>query len=245
MTEWGGEPAYIRVLTDLRAKIESGEIPPGAAIPSVANLASTHGVAATTVQKAIRALKGAGLVDSRPGKGVFVREVKLRVSRSADFVSPVPDGGKTPHGKSRPVEIDEVEPPDDVAEKLDIDLGEKVVRRRRVMVDEHDDALEITVSYIPMSVAKGTPLERSTKLRGAMPTALKRLGFPPRDSREWVTGRMPTSDEARTLKIPSGTPVLRTLRVTWTDNGRPVEALEIVFSAGRFMLEYDLPIQDA
>lgn len=245
MSEWGGEPAYVRVLSDLRARIESGEIEPGSPIPSVTALARSHNVAATTVQKAIRALKAAGLVDSQPGKGVFVRETKLLVSRSADFVSPVPDGAKPPHGKSRPVEVDEVDPPDDVAEKLDVDLGEKVVRRRRVMIDERGDALEITTSYIPMAIAKGTALERSPKLGGAMPTALKKLGYPPRQSREWVSGRMPTSDEAKTLKMPPGTPVLRTLRLTCSDGGRPVEALEIILSAGRYMLEYDLPIQDA
>lgn len=245
MSSWENVPAYVRVLDDLRGKIESGEIPPGTAIPSVSTLARQHGVAATTVQKAIRALKAAGLVESTAGKGVFVRDVKLIVSRSADFVSPVPDGAKLPHGPSRPVEIDEVDPPDDVAEKLDLELGEKVVRRRRVMVDDKGEALEITTSYIPLPIAKGTALARSAKLGGAMPTALKRLGYPPRDCTEWVSGRMPTSDEMKILKVPAGTPVLRILRLTLTDDERPVEALEIVLSAGRYMLEYDLPIQDA
>jgi len=244
VSDWESVPAYVRVLNDLRQKIESGAIPPGDAIPSVSALAQQHKVAGTTVQKAIRALKAAGLVESTIGKGVYVREVKLLVSRSADFVSPVPEGGKMPHGKSLPVEIDEVEPPDDIAEKLDVDLGESVVRRRRVMIDDAGDALEIATSYIPMSIARGTPLERAPKLKDAMPSALKRFGYPPRGSREWVSARMPTTDEARTLKISAGTPVLRTLRLTWTDDDRPVEALEIVLSAGRYMLEYDLPVHD-
>jgi len=245
MSDWENVPAYVRVLTQLRIEIESGRIPPGGQIPSVAALAQQHNVAGTTVQKAIRALKAAGLVEGVAGKGVFVRKVKRLTSRSADFVSPVPDGARTPHGNSTTPEIGHVVPPDEVAEKLETEPDEKVVSRRRLMLDADDNAIEITTSYIPLSIAKGTPLERSTKLSGAMPTALKRLGFPPRDCKEWVTGRMPTSEEARTLKIPSGVPVLQTLRLTKTDGGRPAEVLLIVFSAERYELEYDLPIQDS
>jgi len=245
MSEWGGEPASIRVLNDLREKIESGQIKPGEAIPSVSTLARTHKVAGTTVQKAIRALKAAGLVESAVGKGVYVREVKRLVSRSADFVSPVAEGGKPPHGKSTPPEIDRVVPPDEVAEKLGIEPDEEVVRRRRVMIDGGGTALEISTSYVPLEIAAGTEIEGALKLKGAIPTVLKRLGYPPRTCREWVTGRMPTSAEANTLRIAPSVPVLYTLRQTCTDGDRPVEVLEIVFSAERYMLEYDLPVQDA
>lgn len=245
MSDWESVPAYVRVLTDLRQKIESGEIAPGKTIPSVSVLAKQHKVAATTIQKAIRALKAAGLVEGVAGKGVYVRQVKRLTSRSADFVSPVPEGGKTPHGNSTPPEIDHVVPPDEIAVLLEIEPDEKVVSRRRIMLGEDGNAIEITTSYIPMAIAKGTPLERAPKLRGATPTVLKRLGYPPRTCKEWVTGRMPTSDEAATLRIPAGVPVLQAVRRTSTDGDLPVEALVIVFSAERYELEYDLPIQDA
>lgn len=245
MSSWENVPAYARVLGDLRRKIESGEIPPGGAIPSVAVLAKQHGVAATTVQKAVRALKAAGLVESTIGKGVYVRQVKRVISRSADFVSPVPEGVKLPHGPSDPPEVDVVIPPDDVAEKLETEPDEEVVMRRRVMRDKNGDPLEIATSYIPLQIAANTPLADGAKLKGATPTVLKRLGFPPRTCREWVTGRMPTSAEAEALRIPAGVPVLRTLRVTWTDDRRPIEVVDIVFSAERYELEYDLTIHDA
>ncbi len=245
MSDWESVPAYVRVVSGLRQKIESGEIPPGEAIPSVAALARQYGVSATTVQKAIRALKAAGLVQGIAGRGVFVRNVKRLISRSADFVSPVPEGTKPPHGPSAVPKIEHVTPPDEVAELLGTEPDETVVARERIMVDDDGDAIEISTSYIPMAIAKGTPLERSAKLGGAMPSALKRLGYPPRTCKEWVTGRMPTADEAKLLKIPAGVPVLQSLRLTSTDGGRPIEVLVIVFSAERYTLEYDLPIHDA
>lgn len=244
MSEWGGEPAYVRVLNDLRKKIESGQLAPGEVIPSVSELSRTHQVAGTTVQKALRALKAAGLVDSEVGKRTVVRETKRLISRSGDFVSPVPPGAKTPHGPSGTPEVAQVVPPDDVAEKLGIDPDAPAIRRSRIMVDG-ETPLEIATSYIPLDIAEGTALAQPGKLKGAVPTVLKQLGFPPRTCREWVESRLPTSSEAKTLKLKPGTPVFRLLRLTSTDGDRPAEVLEVVFSAGRYMLEYDLPIHDS
>jgi len=244
MSEWGGGvAAYIRVATDLRARIESGALPPGAQLPSVTALMGEFKVANTTVQKAIRALKAAGLVDSKPGKGVFVREVQRIVSRSADFTAPVPEGQKAPHGLSTPVVIAEVVPPEDVAERLGLEPDDTAIKRSRNMLEREDGPVfEITTSYFPSSIAKGTELERSAKLKGATPGALVRLGYAPRRCQERVEARMPTAAEAQMLNLTPGTPVLRLLRVVWTDNDLPVEALEIVFGADRYLLEYDLPV---
>lgn len=245
MTEWGGgQAAYIRVANDLRSRIELGNLPPGAQLPSVSALMAEFKVAGTTVQKALRALKGAGLVDSRPGKGIFVRERRRIVSRSADFTSPVPGGVKTPHGPSTPVEVEQVVPREDIAHRLGLEPGNVAVRRSRVMLDREDGVtpVEIVASYFPADVAYGTELAESGKLKGAVPTALKRLGYPPRRVCEWVEARMPSALEAGVLQLPPGTPVLHLLRVTYSNDDRPVEALDMVFGADRYLLEYDLPV---
>jgi GntR family transcriptional regulator len=81
-------------------------------------------------------------------------------------------------------------------------------------------------------------------LRGAVPAALRRAGYPPRTAREWVTARMPAAEEAKILRITAGVPVLRTLRLTCTDLDVPVEVLEIIFSADIYELEYELQIHE-
>jgi DNA-binding GntR family transcriptional regulator len=62
---------YERVLTDLRRRIEAGELT--GQLPSRLALAAEYGVSHMTVQAAVDALKEAGLVYSRPGLGVFVQ----------------------------------------------------------------------------------------------------------------------------------------------------------------------------
>ena len=55
----------------LRERIESGELAPGARLPSITSLAQEYDLAVTTVQKAVGALKDEGLIVTSP-MGTFV-----------------------------------------------------------------------------------------------------------------------------------------------------------------------------
>lgn len=247
MSEWGAEtPAYLRVAADLRRRIESGELAPGAKIPSVTVMASEYKVAGTTAQKAVRTLKAAGFVTSEPGKGVFVRDRRRTKVKSADYVSPVPDDGRVPHLRSTQLAVEEVAPPDDIAEILGLDPGELAVQRSRVMAtrDDAEQPVEIVVSYFPVDIARGTELASVAAIRGAVPSALRRLGLPPRSASETVECRMPTTVEASTLGLPASVPVLHIVRTTRTDGDRVVEVLDMVFAGDRYQLEYDLAVHE-
>lgn len=61
----------------IREMIFSGQIKPGEMLPSRKDLASQFGVGISTVHEAIQSLSVLGLVESRPGKGTWVRENAL------------------------------------------------------------------------------------------------------------------------------------------------------------------------
>lgn len=63
-----------RIVATLRSWI--ADAPPGARLPSTRALVAEHGVSPVTVQKALRTLATQGLVESRPGVGTFVRQVR-------------------------------------------------------------------------------------------------------------------------------------------------------------------------
>lgn len=67
-------PPYQQVANALRAAILTRKFAPGDRLPSGPQLAQTYGVSRMTVQQAIRLLRDEGLVVSRQGSGVFVRE---------------------------------------------------------------------------------------------------------------------------------------------------------------------------
>ena len=67
-------PAHVQIASSIRAAILTGELAPGAQLPSTQELAAFFGVARMTVQNAVRTLREEGWVDSRPGSGVYVRD---------------------------------------------------------------------------------------------------------------------------------------------------------------------------
>jgi len=67
-------PPYVQVANALRAAILTKTFQPGDRLPSRAELAKRYNVAPMTVQSALRELREEGLIVSRQGSGVFVRE---------------------------------------------------------------------------------------------------------------------------------------------------------------------------
>ncbi len=65
------------VVDQIRQKILAGEMQPGDFLPTRRQLASLYGVGLSTVHEAIQALSAVGMLDSRPGKGTWVREDAL------------------------------------------------------------------------------------------------------------------------------------------------------------------------
>lgn len=66
-------PAFRQISTDLRAVLERGELRQGDMLPSEAALTEQYGVSRSTVRQALSDLEGAGLIETRHGKGRFVR----------------------------------------------------------------------------------------------------------------------------------------------------------------------------
>ncbi len=65
---------HLSVQESLKAFIVENALRPGAPLPSEAELAQQLGVSRSSVREAIRALESLGIIESRRGVGVFVRE---------------------------------------------------------------------------------------------------------------------------------------------------------------------------
>ena len=64
-------PSYLQLADHLREAITAGEIAPGEALPSLAQMVQETGLSMSTVQRAVRVLAGEGLVVTVPGRGIF------------------------------------------------------------------------------------------------------------------------------------------------------------------------------
>jgi CheY-like chemotaxis protein len=72
---------YLSIATDLLARIDKGEWPPGRQLPSTMALAKEYSVALMTVRQALGILAQRGVVEPRQGAGTFVAGDRARNGR--------------------------------------------------------------------------------------------------------------------------------------------------------------------
>jgi DNA-binding transcriptional regulator YhcF (GntR family) len=66
------DPPYEQIRLQIAAQVASGELPPGARLPTVRSLATTLGIAPNTVARAYRELEHSGVVTTQGRNGTVV-----------------------------------------------------------------------------------------------------------------------------------------------------------------------------
>jgi len=224
-------PRHQQIAADLRDQIMRGDLFPGAQLPSTSELVGRYSAANATIQRALATLKAEGFLDSRVGKGVYVRDRQPFVIDASAYIDP--GAGRF---RYRLVGVEEGVPPADVIEALELDLGVAAVVRRRVLV-HGEQPVELSTSFYPADLAAGTDLARPAKIRGGAPRVLADLGFPQRRFVDRILARPPTVEEVEMLELPEGTPVIRQLRTIYSER-RPVEVSVLIKGAHLYELLY-------
>ena len=239
----------------IRTQIESGELPPGAQLPSERDLASKYGTARNTAREAVRILSDAGLVITDHGRGSFVRPETPLIRLGNDRYSPRHrDTGLSPfllecakQGKSGRFEvlsIDRVQPPPEVAERLGVSAKAKSVLRRENVFYADDDPVNRVTTYIPWSIAKGSGLlQDEVPHQFGIHGILEAQGHVMARIREEVSTRMPRPDETRLLHLRPGVPVLDVWHTSVDQDGQPYELTRFVMRGDMTGLLYDVPVE--
>lgn len=163
-------PPYARIAGHYRDLISSGELAPGALLPSIKTLATEWKVSTATADRAMRLLREEKLVQGIPGVGteVMARPICLssgaeRHDRSSKTQSSWGVGEKS-SGHTAGI----VAAPEDIAHVLGISPGDDAIRRSRVYRDGHGIVSHST-SWIPAEFARAVPeLTHSERLKGGI-----------------------------------------------------------------------------
>lgn len=83
LSERSGVPFYRQLVEQLTDLIRSGQLAPGALLPSVRGLSGELLVSLITVRRAYEELESAGLLERRQGQGTFVAE-RVAAPNAAD-----------------------------------------------------------------------------------------------------------------------------------------------------------------
>lgn len=246
-----------RLAHELREAITSGELAPGAKLPSERVLSAQHGLARNTVREAIRFLTDEGLVTTEHGRGAFVREKRklLRFGSERYARSTRDSTGLSPYraevakqGRAARVDctsITRTVPPVDVAARLAVDPEADSVVRRENWYYADEEPVQIGITYIPWAIADGSVLATSAQMgKGSLYARFQDLGHEITTIREEVAARMPTPDETQELAIPDGVPVLDVLHTGLDQDGRAFEVTRFVMRADLNGLDYRMPVED-
>ena len=239
----------------IRSQIESGELPPGAQLPSERDLAATYGTARNTAREAVRLLAEAGLVITDQGKGSFVRpsaplirlgndrySPRYRETGLSPFLLECAKQGKT--GRFEVLSIDRVQPPADVAERLGVSAKTKLVLRRENVFWADDDPVHRVTTYIPWSIAEGTGLlQAEVPHQFGIHGVLEDQKHVMTRIHEEVSARMPHPDESRLLQLRPGVPVLDVWHTSIDQDGEPYELTRFVMRGDMTGLLYDAPVE--
>ncbi|MFD3324290.1 GntR family transcriptional regulator [Streptomyces sp. NPDC058701] len=248
---FGEQPAYLRVAGDLRRKIVDGSLPPHARLPSQARIREEYGVSDTVALEARKVLMAEGLVEGRSGSGTYVREqpVPRRVARSGyrtggtstPFRQEQAESGARGTWESR---SEQEAAPAEIAERLGIEPGERVMRTRYVYRDA-GEAMMLSTSWEPLAVTGRTPvmLPEEGPLGGSgVVDRMAAIDVVVDNVVEEVGARPGLAEELLQLGGVPGHVVLVIGR-TYFASGRAVETADVVVPADRYRLAYHLPVR--
>lgn len=264
---WSHLPLYRQLADAVRAAITDGELQPGEALPSEAELGTSLGLSRTAVRAGMDLLVSEGLVSRSKGapSRVSTRPPVRRVEsgRYAAELRILQAGGEHPQASAftRDYGIDWHEQTYDVrfaedratpadAERLQLAVGDAVLRRRMVKYVQ-GRPVQIQESVLPMGLVAGTPVADpdNQPWPGGTLAELWSLGLMREaDGRkviEEVQARLPRPDERRDLDIdPDAMVPVATILRTFIDRHRPVAVTVDVADAAQSVLVYETDLSD-
>lgn len=230
----GGIAVWRQLVGRLSDDIAAGRLATESRLPTEAALAERFNVNRHTVRRAIGALVEEGLVRVEQGRGIFVEDVVIDypLRRRTSFSANLLEQGREPEHEI--IEVDIVHADRQLAEKLRIRQGTKLIRSRTLGLA---DGIPLSVGESLFPHARFPGLATELERLGSISRALAALGRP--DYRRQATNiltRMPTQEEARLLKQPASQPVLITEAIDCDLDDRPIRYGVSCFAGARVQI---------
>lgn len=254
------QPIAVRIADDLRIEIEQGRLAPGAAIPTLHDLAKDYSCALGTARTAVALLKQQGLITGGRGKAPTVRGRPRRVERSSarhqqekNLVMESEDVRRARGLAEDDIGSDlsdisveanySVVPSDaDLADAFRLPEGTSLLRREYTHRHRDSGILEAwSLSWLPHDLISQNPdifdPDKAAWPGGTMHQLLT-VGIEIIEVIDHVTAAMPTTVEAQAWELPEGTPLMWVRRISIDTEDRVVEVSDAQYPADRTMLTF-------
>ena len=233
-----GLPLYRRIETDVRDRIRSGDLRPGAQLPTEVELMDRYEVSRATVRQALRELLAEGLIEIRRGLGTYVtqRRFEHTIGGFYSFSREIERHGLEPRTRVLGLGLELAD--EAVAVALDVEPGTAVVALRRLRL-AGDDPLVVETSYLPAARFPGLEAVDFGQVR-LYDTLTSAYGCRPTRARETFEPVLVTADEAALLGQRRGEPALRVERVAFDQDDAPIEFCRSTVRGDRYRYSVEL-----
>jgi GntR family transcriptional regulator len=225
-------PRYRSIAAELVRRIEAREFPPGALLPSETDLAAQFDVTRMTVRQALGGLAARGMIERRHGHGTIVAPLKLQrqVQRPIGLADELRSRGLEPG--SRVLEFVEVRATLEARNSLWVGPRGSVYRLRRLRFAD-GVLIGLQESLLP---TKHAPDLTAVDFTNASLTRVlqERHGLAATYADLTIEAVGADAEVAAALEVDLGTPVLRSTRVSYLEDGRPLERTVGWFLGARY-----------
>jgi DNA-binding GntR family transcriptional regulator len=227
-------PLYFQLAQAIEGAISAGSLPAGSKLENEVLLAQRYGISRPTVRRAVQELVDKGLVVRKRGVGTQV--IQPHVRRSVELTSLYDDLARAGEAPSTEVlSLERVPAPADIAEELDLAVGDEIVVVRRLR-RSHGEALALLTNHLP---GRFHPTVTDLSERGLY-QYLRAHGVHLRVAHQRIGARLARAEEARLLDEPPRSALLTMQRTAFDDQGVPVEYGRHVYRASRYDFETTL-----
>jgi GntR family transcriptional regulator len=231
------EPLWHQAEMTLRGLIEGGEWSAGAQLPNEDRLGEMLGISRITLRHALRNLEEAGLLRREHGRGTFVRSatVVAGVHGLTSFTEEMRTLALS--ATSRLVEANRVEATLEMAEALEIAVGEAVVRLKRLRLG-NGLPIGIQTSHLPEARVPGL-LADAGNVQSLYSWLDEHCGIKPAKAREVYRVGSVAAIDAELLQLAAGTPAFEVERIA-SDSKGPFEYAVSTMRADRYEIRSTL-----
>lgn len=216
------------LVTDLRRRVDEGELEPGTKLPSTRELRRDTGLSESGVFRAISLLKAQGYLTSRQGKGVFVAERRRQRVAGTQRIRRITQPGEEIHWRH----TIRTDAPDWVSEQ--IGPGECVERARTVR--RGDLILEASRSWVHLDIVEVVPeLDEPAPCDPTWQAIYAdRSGATVENPATYIEPRLATADDLEALSLESdGVYAVAAVRNVYAVGDRVIGVGEVVPAPGQ------------
>ncbi len=229
-----GVPLHYQIQQRLMVLIRSGALSPSQPIPPVQEIANRLGVSPMTARQAIKALCDLGVLYTRQGKGTFVFGIKhARDFRQVhSFTEEMKSRGSVPSSQVLSFRLQAGSR--EVREALKLSPGQKVFRLRRI---RYSDGLPLAIecSCLPQHICPDL-LKTYDPTTSLYQELAGHYGIRMEVTDEVVEVGKATAEEAPRLRIEPGSPVFLLTRLSYSEDGSPVEYVRSTYRGDRYKI---------